>query len=115
MIEKAEPLHFESRTPDECTITVEAETRGWVIITQLADPQWSARWTSLGRHRTFDDKLRPAFRKANEPGGWQCIEVPAPGRWTLQLKYEAREIELGLGISVIAWAGWLIAVARTSR
>jgi hypothetical protein len=114
VIDPAEPLHFEATTPDECTITVEAEARGWVIITQLADPQWSARWANLGRHRTFDDKLRPAFRKANEPGGWQCIEVPAPGRWALRLNYEAREVELGLGISTIAWAGWLIAVVRMS-
>jgi hypothetical protein len=114
VIEKAEPQRFEAKAPDECTITVEAQTRGWVIITQLNDPQWSARWTSLGRHRTFDDKLRPAFRRANEPGGWQCIEVPAPGRWALRLNYEARELELGLGISVLAWASWLIAVVRTS-
>ena len=46
--------------------------------------------TSTGR---FDDKLRPAFRRANEPGGWQCVEVPAPGRWTLRLEYEARDVE----------------------
>ena len=115
VFEKAEPLHFEAIAPDECTITVEAQERGWVIISQLADPQWSARWTSLGRHRTFEDKPRPAFRRVNEPGGWQCIEVPSPGRWSLQLNYEAREIELGLGISVIAWASWLIAAIRMSR
>ena len=61
-----------------------------------------------------DDIIRPVA-KANEPGGWQCIEVPSPGHWSLQLSYEAREVELGLGISVIAWAGWLISVARMSR
>ena len=114
VFEKAEPLQFEATTPDECTITVEALERGWVIVSQLFDPQWKARWTNLGNHRTFDDELRPAFRRANEPGGWQCIEIPAPGRWSLRLRYEARDVELGLGFSVIAWAGWLIAVVQMS-
>jgi hypothetical protein len=112
VFEKAEPLDYESKSPEEFTTTVEAMERGWVIVTQLFDPQWIARWRNLGNQRTYEDKLRPAFRRANEPGGWQCIEIPSPGRWSLRLNYEARDVELGLGFSVIAWAGWLIAMVR---
>jgi hypothetical protein len=114
VFEHAKPLVSESRTPEESTISVDADERGWVIVTQLADPQWQAQWSSPEVSRKFDDTLRPAFRRANEAGGWQCVEVPAPGRWILRLEYEAKDSMIGLGVSIIAWAGWVIAVGRMS-
>ena len=112
VISRAEPLSSESKTPEQWTIVVDAPEPGWVLVTQLADPQWNAKWTSLDSRLDFDEPPRQAFRKANEPGGWQCIEVPSPGHWVLRLEYEAQDAAIGLGISVIAWAGWTIAVIR---
>ena len=114
VFEKAEPLPFEAKTPDECTITVEALERGWVIVTQLADPQWSARvdqtWDSTGPLTTSSGR-RFAGQTSRAGGSVLKFRHPAAGR--LRSDYEARDVELGLGFSVIAWAGWLIAVIRT--
>ncbi len=113
VIENARPLLTESRKPEEATIWVEASEPGWVIVSQLADPQWKARWTNLDRHWESDAEIRRAFRRKDEPVGWQCIEIPAPGRWVLRLDYEAQDAAIGMGISVTAWSGWLIAMLRT--
>ena len=51
------------------------------------------------RTRRLEREIRPAFRKATESVGWQCIEVPAAGRWTLRLEYDARDVVTGLVIS----------------
>ena len=52
--------------------------------------------------------ILPTFRKAGEPGGWQRVEVPGEGLWTLRLEYEARDVAEGVAIATIAWASWLI-------
>ncbi len=113
VIEKSRPLVTESRKPEEMTIWVEATEPGWVIVSQLADPQWKARWSNVDRHWESDAEIRRAFRRKDEPGAWQCIQVPAPGHWILRLDYEAQDAAVGMGISVTAWAGWLIAFLRT--
>ena len=93
---------------------VEASEPGWVIVSQLADPQWKARWIGLDRPWESDALVQTAFRRPDKPGGWQCIEIPAAGHWTLRLEYEARDAALGMGISIIAWAGVDLAVLRLS-
>ena len=50
-----------------------------MIVSQLADPQWKARWIGLDGQGSFDGEILPAFRKKRQPGGWQCLEVPASG------------------------------------
>jgi hypothetical protein len=114
VIENARPLVTESRKPEKMTLWVEAAAQGWVILSQLADPQWKARWSNADRPWESDARIRPIFRRKDERGGWQCIEVPAPGHWILRLEYEAEEAAVGMGISVIAWVGWLIALIRTA-
>ena len=52
LFDRAEPLHVESLRPEEWTIPLFADEPGWVIVSQLHDPQWKARWISLdGRGR----------------------------------------------------------------
>ena len=84
--------------PEEWTISVEADEPGWVIVSQLADPQWTARWIGLDGQGEFDGEILPAFRKPGETaGGWQRVEVPGSGRWTLRLEYDARDVVGGRG------------------
>ena len=58
---------------------IEATTPGWVIVSQLADPNWKARWINLDNSSNTEPEIRPAFRKGVESIGWQCIDVPEPG------------------------------------
>jgi len=113
VIDKAMPLPTESVKPEEWSIWIEASERGWVVVSQLADPQWKARWNNLDRPWVSDAEIKPAFRRANEAGGWQCIEVPEAGRWMLHLEYESPAAAAGMGVSVIAWTGWIVAMLRT--
>jgi hypothetical protein len=114
VLRNAAPLSTESRTPEQWTIWIEATVPGWVIVTQLADPNWKARWINRDDTSNTEPEIRPAFRKGVESAGWQCIDVPAAGRWTLRLEYDEHDAAIGLVISLIAWTGWLLAVLRTS-
>jgi hypothetical protein len=113
LLDNATPLAAESKKPEELTIVIEATEPGWAIVTQLADPQWKATCVNPGGSWTSDPEIRPAFRTAREPTGWQCIAVPAPGLWIVNLKYEANDVRVGLMISAIAWAFWLVVTMVT--
>ena len=113
ILREAEPLATESYRPEEWTISVDAAEPAWVIVSQLADPEWKARWIDLDGRRNGEDKIVPTFRKKGELGGWQRVKVPAPGRWTLRLEYDASDVELGLAISTVAWMSWMLAAAFT--
>jgi hypothetical protein len=109
LFEHAQPLAAETPRPEEWVIAVTADGPGWVIVSQLADPQWQAHWIGLDGQGEMDGKIAPAFRKGSRPGGWQRIEVPASGRWTLRLEYDARDVAEGAVISAVAWFSWLMA------
>ena len=83
-----------------------------MIISQLFDPQWNARWESQDERLALPEISDRRFARANEQGGWQCVDIPAPGHWILRLDYEAQDAAIGMGMSVIAWAGWLIGLVR---
>ena len=110
LLDVSEPLSGESATPEEWTISVEVDGPAWVIVSQLADPQWTARWIGVDGQEARPGKILPAFRKEGQPGGWQCLAVPPPGRWTLRLEYDARDVAEGAAISTIAWLSWMLAV-----
>ena len=93
----AQPLDAECSRPEEWTISVDDGEWGWVIVSQLADPQWQAHWIGLDGQGEYDVPILPTFRKENEPGGWQRVEVPGPGRWTLRLNYDAHDVVDGDG------------------
>ena len=79
VLRNAVPLTAESRAPEEWTILINTTAPGWVIVTQLADPQWKARWINLANTGKAQAAIRPAFRKGNESTGWQCVDVPGRG------------------------------------
>ncbi len=117
LFERAWPLAAESARPEDWSILVQADEAGWVIVSQLDDPQWSAHWTSLEGQGDFDWEIRPAFRKPGDTaGGWQAIRVPFDGRWSLRLTYEPRDLAEGATISIVAWIAWaFVALAAGLR
>jgi hypothetical protein len=109
----AQPLAAESSRPEELTIELTGEAASWVIISQLADPQWRARWESPDRSVSGEQEILPTFAKGGEPGGWQRVKVPGPGRWTLRLEYDASDAAFGLAVSTFAWLSWITAAVVT--
>jgi hypothetical protein len=99
----AVPLDVASRRPEEVTIKLDASEPGWVIVSQLADPQWEAHWLDQKGRDYGTAEILPTFAKPGEPGGWQRVGIPGPGPWLLRLTYEARDVSAGLAISVVAW------------
>jgi hypothetical protein len=108
LLGRVEPLSSESARPEEWTIPVWVREPGWVVISQLHDPQWKARWIGMEGQGEYDTPILPAFQDKDEPGGWQRVEVPGEGFWKLHLEYEPRAAAEGAAISTIAWTGWWI-------
>ena len=105
LFDRAEPLKAESPRPEEWTIQVWTREPGWVIVSQLYDPQWRARWIGMEGQGEADTLILPAFRRWGEPGGWQRVEIPGEGLWLLHLEYDPRDAAEGAAISTIAWTG----------
>jgi hypothetical protein len=113
VLETATPLEVDSPRPEEWNISVSAVGPAWVIISQLADPQWTARWFRDDHSWVADDEIIPTFQREGEPGGWQRVRVPGAGRWRLRLEYESRDLAFGTAVSTLAWGSWLVAAFRT--
>ncbi len=109
ILDASKPLTVESPTPEEWNISVNVDGLAWVIVSQLYDPQWTARWIGVDGQNVLTGKILPAFRKESEPGGWQCLAAPPRGRWTLRLEYDARDVAEGAAISAVAWLSWMLA------
>jgi hypothetical protein len=107
IFDTAEALAAESPRPEEITIRVNSSEPGWVLVSQLADPQWKARWLDEEGRDYGEAEILPTFRKKDEPGGWQRVEIPGSGRLVLRLTYDAWDVSVGLAISVVAWMCWL--------
>jgi len=113
VLRRAQPLAAESSRPEEWTISMTVDEPAWVIVSQLADPQWRARWVGPNDPRTGEQDILPTFRRIGETGGWQRVKVPAPGNWTLRLEYDARDVADGLAYSTVAWMAWMTAAVVT--
>jgi hypothetical protein len=114
ILDVAEPLAAESPRPDKWNISVRTDDPGWVIISQLADPQWTAQWIGKDGQGVGESDILPAFPKGSQPGGWQRVEVPDAGRWTLRLEYVARDVAEGAAISTVGWLSWIVAALSTA-
>jgi hypothetical protein len=112
VFKSAHPLEAESSCPENWTINVETDQPSWVIISQLADPQWQASWCDSRGKDAGPAEILQTFHKAGEAGGWQRVAVPGPGCWMLRLEYDAADAAYGLAISVIAWMGWLLGILK---
>jgi hypothetical protein len=101
VLEPAKRLPVRTVRPERLDVTVEAHGPAAVVVTQLADPQWQARWVGYdGGDRPA--AIAPAFVRHGEHG-WQAVTVPGPGRWTLQMEYIARDVQAGLIVSGVSF------------
>ncbi len=110
LFDQAVPLQDESQGTERMDVSVDADAPGWVIVSQLADPQWRARWRDRDGTGASAAEILPAFRRKPNAGGWQRVRVPGPGRWTLHLEYEASDVTEGLAISGVSWLVWCLVV-----
>jgi hypothetical protein len=100
VLESATPLSVRSLRPERLELEVESAGPAAVIVTQLADPQWQARWSGSQGDRPA--RIVPVFAGRGEHG-WQALTVPGPGRWTLHLEYVARDVQFGLIVSGLSF------------
>jgi hypothetical protein len=111
LFDRARPLPMERRTSQLLEVNVEADAAGWIIVSQLADPQWKGRWIGLDSEDQTPAEILPAFRRGPSEGGWQRVRVPGPGRWTLHMEYVASDVAQGILVSAVAALLWVIALA----
>ncbi|WP_165224437.1 hypothetical protein [Aquisphaera insulae] len=118
LLDRAQPLRRRSPAPERSEVEVEVKEDGWIVLSVLADPQWKATWVD-GSGRRRPAEILPTFRWLPAVGGWQRVRAPEPGRWTLHLEYESRDVWIGAAVSAVAWlawgALWLRDAARTRR
>ncbi len=106
----ASPLRCRSEAPERAEVEVRVAYPGpsTVVLSRTFDPEWRGEWTGP------EGESKPA-RVVRVLGGWQGVEVPGPGRWTLRLEYEGRAARHGLALASIAWTVWGIAFFWRSR
>ena len=95
ILDLAEPLAAGLATPDEWTISVRDRRPGWVIVSQLADPQWTAHVDRSGRARCGDERDPAGIPQRIAAGGLAASRGSRAGRWTLRLEYDARDVAEG--------------------
>lgn len=109
----ARPLPWKSSEPGQVEVECQAAGPGFVLLSQLDDPEWTAVWVGADG-RELPAPLVRLF--GGESGaGWQGAEVPGPGRWTLRMTYESRSASLGLVVSALAWVAWTLVYRRWGR
>ena len=80
-----------------------------MIVSQLADPQWKARWIGLdgqGDVRRRDPAGLPQGRRTRGMAACRGSSSRAAGRYDLE--YDARDVVEGAAISTIAWVSWMV-------
>jgi len=102
----ASPLTTRSAVPERAELDVEVRGTGpsTVVLSRTFDPGWRASWSGPS-----GDRPGAVVRVL---GGWQGVAALGPGRWTLRLDYPGRSTRLGLEISALAWAAWVVLYLR---
>lgn len=95
VLNKARPLPTRSSRPEILEVEVETRPPAVVLVSQLDYPGWDAVWIGPAGQRKA-----PIIRVL---GGWQGLEVPGAGRWTLRLEFRGRDVFTGLAVSSAAW------------
>ena len=103
----ARPVSVYASRPEDLTIAVEAGRSGAVVLPRLWYPRWRAVLAG------------PSGEQAAEVvrvfGGWQAIEVPSAGSWTIRIWYDTTRDRIALGVSGLAWLGWSLLYWRVGR
>lgn len=112
LMDHARPLRSVDRSPVEWDVTLDVEEPGWVLISQLDDPQWRASIRSADGRSDEPANIAPAFRVKDQGGAWQRISLdgPRPGA-VLRLSYDARDVRTGAVVSAVSWVVWLMTLS----
>jgi hypothetical protein len=112
-LREARPLARRAAVPERIEVDLDGEEPGYVLITQLDDPEWAGTW--IGPEGERPAGLVRLFANAHG-AGWIGAKRPAgPGPWTLQLTYRGRAASRGLAVSLVAWLVWALAYWRLGR
>ncbi|MFO0907722.1 MAG: hypothetical protein U0794_05070 [Isosphaeraceae bacterium] len=111
----AQPLKVSRPDPEHLTVDYDVAGPGLILVTQLADPQWTA--TQKWNGRVEPVPIRRAFGREGA-GAWQLMSVAEAGRGTLELAYRADDVFLGLAVSgfaLLIWGGLWLGAGRFDR
>lgn len=112
LIDRARALPTVVRSPVDWEVALDVDEPGWVLISQLDDPQWRARFGSKDGSEGRPANIAPAFRVGNQGGAWQRVFIDEPrAGGVLRLTYDAQDLRLGQGISAVSWLVWLAAIS----
>ncbi len=103
----ARPLGVYSSRPEDVTMAFEAGGAGAVVLPRLWYPRWRA--VLVGPSGEQAAAIIRVF------GGWQAIEVPSAGSWTIRIAYDTTRDRIALGASGLAWLGWGLLYWRVGR
>lgn len=112
VLRRASPLPSRQPEPGRLEVEVRGLGPGIIVVTQLSDPQWQARWMGPGGERSAG--IIPVFTGVQQTG-WQAIILREAGDWTLRMKYEAADVWLGLANSIVAWLVWILLFLRNGK
>jgi len=109
LLDRARPLRAVVRSPEEWDVAVDVDGPGWVVVSQLDDPQWQARLVPGEGREGGPVNIVPTFRVKDGAAAWQRVFIDGPRVGALlRLSYDARDVRLGGAISAVSWIVWLM-------
>jgi hypothetical protein len=111
LAELASPLPVKRPVPEQIVIQDSSKGNELWMIAQWADPSWKAQLLN-------DQGQQISAKLIAMEGGWQGVNVPESGEWTLKLNYQPASATWGLrisGISGIIFMGALISTLRSRQ
>ncbi len=96
------PVQIRSTTPERVTVDFESTEPGTLLVMSLYYPRWRA--TLNGQPAAVEERF-----------GLQAVKVPEAGRWTLELSYDSTHDRIALGVSGLAWVGWIVLYCLSIR
>jgi len=107
MLPVAEPLTCLASDPEHLEVILTAKGADTALVSVLFDTEWRGRWVDPWGNEQPATLCRVFARPPSAPGGWIAATAPGSGIWTLRLDYRGRDVQVGLGVSALAWLAWL--------
>ena len=88
LFDRAQPLSLERRSSQLLEVSFEADAAGWIIVTQLADPQWQGRW--IGRDGRVETLRGDPARLPARAGGRRLAAGGGSWPWPMDVAHAIR-------------------------